>query len=196
MERPMALKLLHFEGCPFCAKVRLSLKHMNLPYEAEAIEPGDRRRVEEVSGQKLVPVLCDEERVIPDSTRILRYLIARYGDANMLPDDPAEQALAWIVEDYADEVLGPLLRSILEERTAAGVPLQPGERREIERHLETQFRNLEQLFSQRPHVFGNTPGLADIALYAFLGSLVRSGRREISSGFPHLKSWYTRMESL
>src|SRR5437762_242867 len=136
------------------------------------------------------------ERVIPDSTRILRYLIARYGDTAMLPGDPAEQALAWIVEDYADEVLGPLLRSILEDRTDSGAPLQGAERRELERHLETQFRNLEQLFSQRAHVFGNRPGLADISLYAFLVSLVRSGRSEISSGFPHLKSWYGRMESL
>ena len=192
----IALKLLHFEACPFCEKVRLSLKRMGLRYDGEVIDPDDRRRVEEVSGQRLVPVLCDEDRVIPDSTRILRYLIARYGDTNMLPVDPAEQALAWIVEDYADEVLGPLLRTILEDRAHSGSPVQPSERRELERHLETQFRNLEQLFSQRRHVFGDTPGLADISLYAFLQSLVRLGRREISSGFPHLKAWYGRMEAL
>src|SRR6267378_4349546 len=192
----MALKLLHFEACPFCEKVRLSLKRMGLPYGGEVIEPEDRRRVEQISGQRLVPVLCDDDRVIPDSTRILRYLIARYGDKNMLPGDPAEQALAWIVEDYADEVLGPLLRSILEERTPGGAPLQGPDRRELERHLETQFRNLEQLLSQRAHVFGGAPGLADISLYAFLWSLVRFGGREISSGFPHLKSWYGRMDNL
>ena len=57
-------------------------------------------------------------------------------------------------------------------RSGSGAPLQAAERRELERHLETQFRNLEQLFSQRAHVFGNRPGLADIALYAFLVSLV------------------------
>jgi glutathione S-transferase len=114
----------------------------------------------------------------------------------MLPGDPAEQALAWIVEDYADEVLGPLLRTILEDRAPSGSALPPADRRELERHLETQFRNLEQLFSQRHHVFGDVPGLADICLYAFLGSLVRLGRREISSGFPHLKAWYGRMEAL
>ncbi|OLD67275.1 MAG: hypothetical protein AUI52_00910 [Acidobacteria bacterium 13_1_40CM_2_68_10] len=192
----MALKLLHFEACPFCEKVRMSLKRMGLRYDGEVIEPDDRRRVEQVSGQRLVPVLCDDDRVIPDSTRILRYLIARYGDTNMLPGDPAEQALAWIVEDYADEVLGPLLRTILEDRPPSGSPLPAAERRELERHLETQFRNLEQLFSQRRHVFGDTPGLADISLYAFLRSLVHLGRREISSGFPHLKAWYGRMESL
>src|SRR5262249_5280134 len=162
---------------PFCEKVRLSLKRMRLPYESESIRPEDRRRVEEVSGQKLVPVLCDDERVIPDSTRILRYLIARYGDANMLPGDPAEQARAWIGEAGADAVLGRVLRPTLEDRPPAGAPLQPGERRDLERHLETQFRNLERLFSQRVHVFGDDPGLADISLYAFLDSLVRSGKK-------------------
>ena len=75
-------------------------------------------------------------------------MIARYGERGILPAGPAEQALSWIVEDYADEVLGPLLRSILDDRAPGGAPLQPGERRELERHLETQFRNLEQLFSQ------------------------------------------------
>jgi len=192
----MALRLLHFETCPFCEKVRMSLARMGLAYEGETIEPDDRRRVEEISGQRLVPVLCDGDRIVPDSTRILRYLIARYGDTNMLPGDPAEQALAWIVEDYADEVLGPLLRAILEDRTPSGAPLQPAEHREMERHLETQFRNLEQLFSQRRFVFGGTPGLADISLHAFLSRLVRLGKREISSGFPHLKAWYGRMEEL
>src|SRR3989338_9037914 len=143
----MALRLFHFEACPFCEKVRLSLKHMGLPCESAAIDPDDRRKVEEVSGQRLVPVLCDEDRVIPDSTRILRYLIARYGDADMLPQPPADQALAWIVEDYADEVLGPLMRSILEDKTPAGGPLQPAERRGLGGDLERQVRNPQQLFS-------------------------------------------------
>jgi glutathione S-transferase len=192
----MALRLYHFEACPFCEKVRLSLRHMGLPCESVAIDPDDRRTVEEVSGQRLVPVLCDDDRVIPDSTRILRYLIARYGDSNMLPKSPADQALAWIVEDYADEVLGPLMRSVLEDRNPSGGPLQAPERKELERHIETHFRNLEQLFSQRSFAFGDAPGLADISLYAFLSCLVRLGRREISSGFPHLKVWYGRMESL
>lgn len=192
----MALRLYHFEACPFCEKVRLSIRHMGLGCESVAIDPDDRKRVEEVSGQRLVPVLCDDDRVIPDSTRILRYLIARYGDSNMLPQSPADQALAWIVEDYADEVLGPLMRSVLEDRSPSGAALQPAERRELERHIETHFRNLEQLFSQRRFVFGDPPGLADISLFAFLGCLVRLGRREISAGFPHLKTWYGRMESL
>ena len=41
----MTLRLLHFEACPFCEKIRLSLARMGLAYEGETIEPEDRRRV-------------------------------------------------------------------------------------------------------------------------------------------------------
>ena len=53
----MPLRLLHFEACPFCEKVRLSIRRMGLAYESEVIDPDDRKRVEEVSGQRLVPLV-------------------------------------------------------------------------------------------------------------------------------------------
>ncbi len=189
------MHLYHFEACPYCEKVRLSLKRMGLNYDSQVIDPQDRREVERVSGQRLVPVLCDEDRVIPDSTRILRYVVARYGERGILPSGAADQALGWIVEDYADEVLGPLLYSILEGKSPAGALLSSKDRKELEKHLETQFRNLEQLLSERRHFFGETPGLADISVFAFLSRLVRQGGHEISAGFPHLKAWYARMET-
>ena len=192
----MALRLYHLEACPFCEKVRLSLKTMGLAWESVAVSPDDRLEVERVSGQRLVPVLCDDDRVIPDSTRILRYLVARYGERGLLPAGPANQAIAWIVEDYADEVLGPIIHSTMSGRTSTGVPLDPRARRDLEKHLETQFRNLEQLFSERPTVAGGPPGLADIALYAFLSQLPKHAGREISAGFPHLRAWYARMTTL
>ena len=188
------MRLYHIEACPFCEKVRLSLKRMRLECERVTIDAADRSEVERVSGQRLVPVLVDEDRVIPDSTRILRYLIARYGERGMLPAGAADQALAWIVEDYADEVLGPLIHSVLSDRDAAGRPLDPPVRKETEKHLETQFRNLEQLLSERDYALGATPSLADIALFAFLSRLGRDGKG-ISAGFPHLKGWYARMEA-
>src|SRR5947209_19992490 len=160
----MSVRLYHLEACPFCEKVRLALKRMGLPYEGVAIRPEDRSEVEKVSGQRLVPVLCDDERVMPDSTRILRYVIARYGERGLLPPGPADQALTWIVEDYADEVLGPLIYSVVKGTTPQGAPLDARGRKEAEKHLETQFRNLEQLLSHRPFALGDAASLADISL--------------------------------
>jgi len=191
----MPLKLYHFDACPYCEKVRLALERMKLDYEGIVIDPADRSEVEAISGQRLVPVLVDGERTLPDSTRILRYLVARYGERGLLPPEAPDQALSWIVEDYADEVLGPLVHSVLADEGPSGEPLDARSRKEIEKHLETQFRNLEQLLSQRAFVFGAQAGLADIALYAFLSRMMRSGQREISSGFPHLKAWYSRVEA-
>lgn len=191
----MALKLYHFDACPFCEKVRQVLHRMDLEYESAAIDPADRSSVERVSGQSLVPVLQDGERSIPDSTRILRYLIARYGERGLLPKGPAEQALVWVMEDYADEVLAPIIYAILKDRTIDGDPLTPSVRKEMGRRLETQFRNLEQLFTERPFAFGPAPSLADVALHAFISRLVVEGRGEVSAGFPHLKNWYGRMEA-
>jgi glutathione S-transferase len=190
----VALRLLHFEGCPFCDKVRRSLRRMSLDFESVPIEPGDRAEVERISGQRLVPVLCDDDRVIPDSTRILRYLVARYGERGLLPPGPADQAMAWIVEDYADEVLGPLVYALLKGQGVDGRPLPARERQEMEKHLETQHRNLEQLFSQRPFVLGDSPTLADIAVFCFVAQIPRYAGREVSAGFPHLRAWYQRMD--
>ncbi len=65
----MAMRLYRLETCPFCEKVVLSLRRMGLEYESVTIGDDERREVEKVSGQRLVPVLCDEDRVVPDSTR-------------------------------------------------------------------------------------------------------------------------------
>jgi glutathione S-transferase len=169
---------------------------MGLECQGLAIDPDDRREVERISGQRLVPVLCDEDRIVPDSTRILRYVIARYGERGILPPGADDQALSWIVEDYADEVLGPLIYAVIHGRTLSGEVVDPALRKELDKHLETQFRNLEQLFAARRFAFGDAPGLADIALHAFLSRLVGQGGREISSGFPHLKGWYSAVDAL
>jgi len=187
----VALKLYHLEDCPFCEKVRLSLKRMALEFEGVLVRPNDRAEVERISGQKLVPVLYDEEGVMPDSTRILRYLVARYGERGLLPPEPADQAIAWIVEDYSDEVLGPLIDTLMRGREGLDLPT----RKDLEKQLETQFRNLEQLFSRRSWVVGESASLADICIHAFLNVLTRGGR-EISAGFPHLRAWSARMDSL
>lgn len=75
----MNLRLYHFEACPYCEKVRRVLRELGLQYESLEIDPKDRSPVEEVSGQPLVPVLVDGERVVVDSTRIVEHLWATRG---------------------------------------------------------------------------------------------------------------------
>jgi glutathione S-transferase len=72
------LELYQLEECPFCRKVRRKLGDLDIDFVARFI-PKDRSlrlKIEELSGQRGVPVLVDPDagEVIPDSDRIVDYL--------------------------------------------------------------------------------------------------------------------------
>lgn len=74
------LELYQFEGCPFCGKVRQKMTELGLDFIARQVDPNDRTRVKEVSGQEGVPVLKDPntDTVMPESDDIVEYLEEHY----------------------------------------------------------------------------------------------------------------------
>ena len=81
----MTRTLYRLEGCPYCEKVRARLDELDLEYHSVWVEAMHSRRntVKEVSGQRQVPVLVDEEygATLAESDRILEFLDSTYGDA-------------------------------------------------------------------------------------------------------------------
>lgn len=73
----MSLELFHFRGCVYCDRVRRVLDGLGMTWKSIEIDPWDRREVERISGQRLVPVLRDGDRVVADSRRIIAYLQER-----------------------------------------------------------------------------------------------------------------------
>ena len=82
------LALYHFEACPFCARVRRVVDELGIEVELRDIH-ADRSSLEELRqarGRTTVPVLRitsadGEERWMPESADIVRYLRASYGRA-------------------------------------------------------------------------------------------------------------------
>jgi len=78
----MALTLYRLEGCPFCELVVDKLDDLDLDFESVWVEGLHSRRneVKEVSGQRVVPVLIDEDHGITmaESDRILDFLETTY----------------------------------------------------------------------------------------------------------------------
>lgn len=72
------IELYHFEGCPYCEKVRRVLRDYDLDWVSHEIDPTDRSEVERISGQRLVPVIVDGDTVVNDSTEIIKYLDKHY----------------------------------------------------------------------------------------------------------------------
>ena len=75
------LEVYQFEGCPYCSKVRKKMTDLGIDFIARAVDPHDRSRVKEVSGQENVPVLVDPntETTMPESDDIVDYLDEHYG---------------------------------------------------------------------------------------------------------------------
>ncbi len=77
--------------CP-CGAVERRLRKLGLEHETERLPYNRRRRpeIEELTGQRRVPVLVDGDEVICDSKRILEYLDWKYGE-EALGDDADEE---------------------------------------------------------------------------------------------------------
>jgi glutaredoxin len=82
------LALYHFDGCPFCMRVRRAIDVLGIDVELRNIYE-DREHFEalmEERGRATVPVLRitspnGDERWMPESADIVRYLQATYGEA-------------------------------------------------------------------------------------------------------------------
>ena len=73
-------------------RVALALAHKGIEVEWIDVDPDDRSEVVRVSGQELVPVLVDGDRVLTDSPVILEYLEQRFPERPLYPADPARRA--------------------------------------------------------------------------------------------------------
>ena len=74
----MAITLYQLDGCPYCEKVADRLDELGVEYETvwtDALH-SDRNEVKQVSGQRGVPVLVDDERgvTMSESDNILDYV--------------------------------------------------------------------------------------------------------------------------
>ncbi len=81
-----SLALYHFDGCPFCARVRAAIAALGIEVELRSIidSPENRDDLIAARGRATVPVLKitapdGEERWMPESQDIIDYLQSTYG---------------------------------------------------------------------------------------------------------------------
>ena len=160
------MRLYRFRFSTNVERVTLALADKGLEVESIWVDPDDRSPVEQVSGQRLVPVLEDDGRVIPDSTAILAYLEESYPDPPLYPRDEARRAeielyIDWfnrVVKRPPNEIEAELLSEHPdEERIATSAAAM---RANLDRH--------EALLAGRDFLFGDSFSAADCAAFPFL----------------------------
>jgi glutathione S-transferase len=93
--------------CPYCARVRIVLAEKRVEYETVEIDLSDRPAwLYEKNPLGKVPVLEEDDFVLPESSVIMEYLEERYPEPALLPTDPADRALVRLLIFRFDTNLG------------------------------------------------------------------------------------------
>jgi uncharacterized protein (DUF302 family)/glutaredoxin len=101
------LVLYQLENCPYCQIVRKKLSQLNLPVQLVPVEAqgADRHSLFELSGQRSVPVLSDDENVVVGSDRILAHLDDAYGQPGNNPMPANDMGISTVASGSYEEVV-------------------------------------------------------------------------------------------
>src|SRR5271155_2401974 len=94
---------------PFSCRIRYALAHKGEPAEFRLGGFADVEMIRTLSGQHMVPILGDDDRVVHDSWNIACYLEDRFPDRPSLFGGEAGRGLARLVNNWAAEALGPAI---------------------------------------------------------------------------------------
>jgi glutathione S-transferase len=138
-----------------------------------------------------VPVIEDGDITIADSNAILVYLATRYDpDGRWLPRDAvaAARVQQWLSVAAGQLAYGPSLARFIK---LFGARLDLDRAQAIGRQL---FEVLDKELAKRPFLAGDTPTIADIALYTY-AALAPEGGVPLEL-YGHLRAWLARIEAL
>jgi stringent starvation protein A len=145
------LTLYDADRCPYCARVRIVLAEKGLPYETIVVDLDDRPAwIYEKNPLGKVPVLEEDDFVLPESAVIMEYLEERYPEPPLWPADPAERAAGRLLLERFDQLSRPYYA------------LRRGDEDARER-LDAELARLDSLLAGQPFLTGHEFGLADAA---------------------------------
>jgi glutathione S-transferase len=145
------ITLYDADRCPYCARVRIVLAEKGLEYDPVVVDLDDRPAwIYEKNPLGRVPVLEEDTFVLAESAVIDEYLNERYPEPPLLPDDPAERALARMIVFRFDALSRPYYA------------LRRGDGAARER-LDEELGTLDSTLEAQPFLTGRAFGLADIA---------------------------------
>jgi glutathione S-transferase len=174
------ITLYDADRCPYCARVRIVLAEKRIDYEVVAIDLDDRPAwIYEKNPLGRVPVLEEDDFVLPESAVINEYLEERWPEPPLWPADPAERALGRLLVHRFDELSRPYYA------------LRRGDEGARER-LDAQLAALATRLEWQPFVSGRDFGLADVAYVPWI--LRARERMDVSlDPFPPLAAWVDRL---
>ena len=178
-----------------CHRVELLLSMLGLSFERVEVDllKGEQKQpaFRDKNTLAQVPVLEDGDVTIADSNAILVYLALRYDAAGRwLPREPvaAARVQRWLSVAAGELVSGP-------GRLRLNALLQaPVDRPLAERAAQSVFALLESTLAGSRFLAGETPTIADLAMYAYTERAPEGGLS--LEPYPTVRAWHARVEAL
>jgi glutathione S-transferase len=147
---PAVLTLYDAPRCPYCARVRILFAEKELSYETVEIDLDNRPSwLYEKNPVGRVPVIEEDDFVLPESRVIMEYLEERYPEPPLLPSAPADRAVVRLWFERFDVLSRPYYRVVFE-----GEPTDA---------FDAELAKLDTALAASPYLGGSQFGLADIA---------------------------------
>ncbi|TXL81600.1 glutathione S-transferase family protein [Vineibacter terrae] len=201
---------------PFSWRIRYALRHKGVAVDYVPMRFADVETVRRLSGQHMVPVLVDGDRVVHDSWNIAVHLEERFPDRPPLFGNEAARGMARFITVWADTALAPLMRRLIYADFVwcldAGdrAYFRQSRERELGMTLEeacadratamASFRRamgpLERTLAGQAFLGGAAPTYADYAVFSFFQWARLGSPGEILSEDSAVHAWRARMIGL
>ena len=185
-------------------RVSLALARKGLEAEAVDVDPDDRRELERISGQHLVPVADLDGEVVADSSRILRRLEELHPDPPMWPAPGPARAEMDVFIDWFNRVW-----KVAPNAITAEIEKPSSDQFVIDVHatqMEDALGIFEWLLDGRPYLFGESLSAADCVAFPFLKYAamrdpaddelfhrVLEDYQPLRDTYPNLRGWIERV---
>ncbi|MFV8819202.1 glutathione S-transferase family protein [Haliea sp. E17] len=191
------MKLLNLNHSPYATRIRMQIRHKELP--VELVAPDVPLRTPEFLARYplgKVPVLVlDDGRSVGESVAIMRYLEAAFPEPSLLPANPEQVAFDCMLAGYADSHLAPALFPLFGAMLGRGSVDTAAQLAEV----EGQLKKLENLLAQW-QVGDARLTVGSICLSTVIAfTLEICGRLErpaVLEGLPHSERWWQSLQSI
>jgi glutathione S-transferase len=187
-------------------RVALALGHKGMTVEWVDVDPADRSRVREVSGQELVPVLLtDHGEVVTDSMRIVEWLENLRPAPPLWPAQPERRAEVDTFVEWFNRVW-KVPPNAMEAELRSPEPDQ-AKLAAWAAEMRGWLHRFEAMLEGRDHLMGDAFGAADVCAFPFLkyGVLrdpdddelfhrVLMDHLPIEGAFPAVEAWIRRVD--
>ena len=175
------ITLYNAARCPYAARARIVLAEKGIELDVVEIDLSDRPAwLYEKNPAGRVPVIEEDDWILPESVVIMEYLEERYPEPALLPADPADRAAVRLLIFRDDELTDPYYAFRRGEEGA-------GEQ------FDAALGRFDSMLAARPYLGGAEYGLADIAYVPWL-MRARDMLGVDLGRFPALADWLARLE--